>query len=194
MNIGVILREEICKFLIKENLNNLTGVSNKIYNIVTKLYNLVGKLNDATAKDQMTKFVEYVFQIIHAVNRCVNKNSLNENLPPVLGGNIPNHFRRGFYGTSNFVDGIMMNMRNQYDRFKEGALKAVPLAQLLTDIENKENACNQLFSNNQELASNVQIQQLTRNIILNLKQLRTAYQQLVQQQGQSQQQQGQQQP
>ena len=188
-----IIREEIGRFIINENINNLSRYANTINGYLNQMQNIDSL--QPQIKQVTMNFMKYCIQIIHAINRCVQANSLNEglgnwgiNVPPELGGNFWNDAVRGYYKTKNLLT------RGRYDSYSGKAinginpntLKSVKLSELLRNLPSWENQCIR-YQLNQNIQGNV-----INGIIQTLKQLNTEYNQIAQniQQQQSQNAQG----
>jgi hypothetical protein len=188
-----IIREEIGRFIINENINNLSRYANALNGYLNRMQNINGL--QPQLRKVATDFMKYCIQIIHAINRCVQANSLNEglgnwgiNVPPELGGNFWNDAVRGYYKTKNLLT------RGKYGSYSGKAinginpntLKSVKLSELLRNLTNWENKCIR-YQLNQNIQGNV-----INGIIQTLKQLNTEFNQIAQnmQQQQSQNAQG----
>ena len=73
-----IIREEIGRFIINENINNLSRYANTINGYLNQMANIDSL--QPQVKQVTMNFMKYCIQIIHAINRCVQANSLNEGL------------------------------------------------------------------------------------------------------------------
>ena len=107
-----ILNEEINKFILSENLNSLMAYSNALEKQLNQLSSKTSNGFNNDINKFLERFTYYVLQVIFAVNRCVQANSLNEglggyglNIPPELGGNFINDFKRGYYNTVRTLNG-----------------------------------------------------------------------------------------
>lgn len=163
MNIKRIVAEEINRFLIRENINNLKECADVINKYANEAQKSMTRLTDNNAKRGTIEILQYFYQIVQAIYRCINKQSLNEdlsqyglNIPQELGGNMLNAFQRGFYNTKNFLT-QNGNGYGNYNQLQQG-LKIVPLRTLLANIENKESYYRQLCANNRELSQNTDLQ------------------------------------
>ena len=168
------------------NYDEINGYLNKMQNIDS----LQPQIKQVTMN-----FMKYCIQIIHAINRCVQANSLNEglsnwgiNVPPELGGNFWNDAVRGYYKTKNFLTRGRSGMYNgkAINGINQNTLPPVKLSELLRNLPSWENQCNR-YQLNQNIKGNV-----INSIIQILKQLNTEYNQIAQniQQQQSQNAQG----
>lgn len=208
MKIRGIIREEIDKYLITENLNQLTQHRNNLINQSQQLVNYCTGFNKAIINEINQALLNYTFQIIHAIKRCVTKNSLFEyrdwgiNLPPELGGNIQNHFNYGYNYTKNLLSGgqtkTAANNNNIPQQYGENRLQTVKLSILLQQLNSYQRRCSALKTKYpQQLNGNVGNQM--DNILNEIQRTSQTYNQLVsaqqqqQQQNQQQQQQNQQQ-
>lgn len=188
-----IIREEIGRFIINENVSNLSKYANTINGYLNKMQNIDSL--QPQIKQVTMNFMKYCIQIIHAINRCVQANSLNEglsnwgiNVPPELGGNFWNDAVRGYYKTKNFLTRGRSGMYNgkAINGINQNTLPPVKLSELLRNLPSWENQCN-WYQLNQNIKGNV-----INSIIQILKQLNTEYNQIAQniQQQQSQNAQG----
>lgn len=176
-NISKIIREEINRYILSEAIDftNLQSYANNLNNSLGIIRNVS---NDQTIDDNLKRylynFVVYCVQIIAAINRCVNANTLNEvywgglsnygiNLPGELGGNIVSDFKQGYRGTKNFFmrNGKGTSGSNGYANGKRVDASTVPsikLSVLLSQLPQKRNEYNSYdsrynLSSNQSLAT-----------------------------------------
>jgi len=182
-NIKKVINEVINQFILNENINSLTQYTQRINNELNQIQNIDG-LNQQL-NQFVNNFIKYCVQIIYAVRRCVQANSLNENLsdwglnlPPELGGNFWNDYTRGYYKTKNFFTpnnyGNANKKGNALKNVNQNTLPSVKLSELLRQLPQWENNC-----------ARYQIDQYIPNIgiiIQTIKGLQTEYNQLVQQQ------------
>lgn len=120
-NISRIIREEINKYIISEDIdfNGLQTLANELNG------NSLGIISNASSDKSFDKNLRryfesvsiYCVQIIAAINRCIQSQNLNEasfggglssygiNLPGVLGGNIVSDFNQGYRNTKNWAMG-----------------------------------------------------------------------------------------
>lgn len=116
MNINRIIKEEINKFILSEaiDFNNLRNYSNQLNKCVGNIRNINSNRFSNDLKKFFNDLTIYGVQIIAAINRCMQANNLNEaswgslssygiNLPGVLGGNMWQDAKQGYYGTKNFL-------------------------------------------------------------------------------------------
>jgi hypothetical protein len=138
-------------------------------------------------KQYIRSFEIYVVQIIHAINRCVQANSLNEslgswgiNIPPELGGNFWYDAKRGYYATKNFLrggryGGYQANLKAT-KMINPNRVPSVKLSELLRNLRTHQNNFN-------TMNSQYGIDRMTkqpRNILFNiLPQLQSTYSSLV---------------
>lgn len=192
-SIRTIINEEISKFIISENVNSLAQFSSNLnsaleeYGIEMGRNNVnVNSLNNYL-KQYIRSFEIYVVQIIHAINRCVQANSLNEslgswgiNIPPELGGNFWNDAKRGYYATKNFLrgdryGGYQANLKAT-KMINPNRVPSVKLSELLRNLRTHQNNFN-------TMNSQYGIDRMTkqpRNILFNiLPQLQSTYSSLV---------------
>lgn len=176
-----IIREEIGRFIINENINNLSRYANEINGYLNQMQN-IDSLQPQISK-VATDFMKYCIQIIHAINRCVQANSLNEglgnwgiNVPPELGSNFWNYAVRGYYKTKNLLT------RGRYGSYSGKAinginpntLKSVKLSELLRNLPSWENQCIR-YQLNKNIGKNI-----INSIIQTLYQLNREYTSMVQ--------------
>lgn len=114
-----IIREEINRYILSEanNLSTLIPYATQLNNALGQISNISNdKTLNVGARKFIYDFVVYCVQIVGAINRCVNANSLNEvnmgslssygiNIPSVLGGNLWQDAMEGYYKTKNFFQG-----------------------------------------------------------------------------------------
>lgn len=186
MNIKSIIKEEINRFIINENINNLSQYANKLNDYLNRMQNINGL--QPHLRKVTTDFMKYCMQIIHAINRCVQANSLNEglsnwgiNIPPELGGNFWNDAVRGYYKTKNFLTRGRNGMYNGkvINGINRNTLPSVKLSELLRNLPSWENQCIR-YQLNQNIQGNV-----INGIIQTLNQLNAEYNNLLQQQQQN---------
>lgn len=159
-SISKIINEEINKLRLLEavNFNNLKMYANELNN---SLGNIAQISNDNNADKGLRKFLYdftvYCVQIIHAINRCIASNSLNEasfgrlsdygiNLPPELGGNLWSDAKQGYHDTKRFLQG-----RNGYNtsygnangkKVNSNSVQSVKLSVLLQNLPKWRQAYN----------------------------------------------------
>lgn len=198
-----IVKEEIFKFMLNEvsQINQLTPYANEINNSLNKMGN-VNNLNikDAKLKKFFYNFTTYSVQIIHAINRCVKANSLNEgaftklgdtvadaamspfksiwnglNLPPELGGNFANDFRKGYYYSQQMLNRNKTNVEN--GQTDGQTVPSIKLSVLLSNLPKWQNSY-QNFNRTYAIESNYtyEIHNILGNI---LPRLSTTYNNLV---------------
>ena len=176
-----IIREEIGRFIINENINNLSRYANTINGYLNQMQN-INSLQPQISK-VATDFMKYCMQIIHAINRCVKANSLNEglsnwgiNVPPELGGNFWNDAVRGYYKTKNLLTRGRSGMYNgrTINGINQNTLPSVKLSELLRNLPSWENQCIR-YQLNQNIQGNV-----INGIIQTLYQLNQEYTSMVQ--------------
>jgi hypothetical protein len=181
-----IIREEIGRFIINENVSNLSRYANTINGYLNQMQNIYSL--QPQIKQVTMNFMKYCIQIIHAINRCVQANSLNEglsnwgiNIPPELGGNFWNDAVRGYYKTKNFLTRGRNGMYNGkvINGINRNTLPSVKLSELLRNLPSWENQCIR-YQLNQNIQGNV-----INGIIQTLNQLNTEYNNLLQQQQQN---------
>lgn len=199
-NIKVIINEEINKFIITENIQTLMQLGNQLNNMLKQVCKMpTNNLNQNA--DKLIYNTEYfVIQIIQAINRCVQKNNLNEgffsglnftsgwglNIPPELGGNFWNDAKRGYYNTKNLLNGNKHNSKNitktQYGKINTTTVKSEKLSSLLQ-------RSTQMYQNylaeeaRYQIPQNApQISQGMRNIFAKIGEINQQYNQLLQNQ------------
>lgn len=186
-NIKSIIREEIGRFIINENINNLSRYANTINGYLNQMENIDSL--QPQLKQITINFAKYCMQIIHAINRCVQANSLNEglgnwgiNVPPELGGNFWSHAANGYYTTKNL---LTRGANGRYSSkaingINQNTLKSVRLSELLSYLPNWKNQCIR-YELNQNIKGNI-----INGLLQTLTQLDTEYKQMVQQQNNAQ--------
>lgn len=149
MNLRRIIREEIDKFLIREGVEELNAYSDKLQRQIETLANIGASIKEQEVNKWVTDFVYYTAQVIHGVNRCVSKGSLNEawneylgirNVPAALGGNIPYHFDKGYYWTKRKLGGLLGgkqqgNKQANMGQYNQHNVKSVRLAESLNNAD-----------------------------------------------------------
>lgn len=195
VNIKKMITEEIHRYLINENIVELDQHGRNIHDKVSALVATVDALNDKNITAAVDKTLIYYFiQIIHAVNRCSKKESLKEslneyyynygiNLPPVLGGNVWQYMKQGYYNGKNFANG-MFGIQNNYqgqggiNRYYNMTLESVKLGVLLGMVKNKETERDTLYSRYPALAKNPQIKEQVNAVFAEIYKLIGTYQEL----------------
>ena len=176
-----IIREEIGRFIINENINNLSRYANTINGYLNQMANIDSL--QPQVKQVTMNFMKYCIQIIHAIKRCVQANSLNEslsnwgiNVPPELGGNFWNDAVRGYYKTKNFLNRGRNGMYKgkTSNGINQNTLPSVKLSELLRNLPSWENQCIR-YQLNTKIGNNI-----INNIIQNLYQLNAEYTSMVQ--------------
>lgn len=76
MDINTIIREEVEKYILTENIASLSQYSNQLTQYVKQYAPTPTKYQEE--KQFMNNFTAFAIQIIHAVNRCVRANTLTE--------------------------------------------------------------------------------------------------------------------
>ena len=162
-NIKRIIREEINKLLINENIANLTRYATYFENCARQIGGMQTNALNRNINKFLRDYIIYLLQLKFAIQRCVQANNLNEayysnfrlpnlrdiglNLPPELGGNFINDFRNGYYGVKNIltnngrygsygkrgVNGSYTNGTNQ------NMVRKIPLSTLLNRYQRYEN-------------------------------------------------------
>lgn len=161
-----IIKEEIFKFILNEasQINQLTPYANEINDSLNKMGNIDNQnVNDAKLKKFFHNFTTYSVQIIHAINRCVKANSLNEgaftklgdtvadtamspfksiwnglNLPLELGGNFANDFRKGYYYGQEILNGGKTNVKDE--QIDDQTVPSIKLSVLLSNLPKWQNS------------------------------------------------------
>jgi len=176
-----IIREEIDRFIINENVSNLSKYASTINDYLNQMQNIDSL--QSQIKQATMNFMKYCIQIIHAINRCVQANSLNEglgnwgiNVPPELGGNFWNDAVRGYYKTKNFLTGGKSGVRGgkAVKGINQNALPSVKLSELLGNLPSWENQCIR-YQLNKKIGNNI-----INSIIQTLYQLNQEYTSMVQ--------------
>ncbi len=158
-DIKTIIREEIDRLLLSEaidftQLNTLANQLSRSLDGISQASN--NSSYDQRLRQYFTNFITYCVQIIAAIRRCNQAQTLNEvqwgglsnygiNLPGELGGNIWNDAKRGFYGTKRWLMNRQRNGNtNSSQSYSNGTVngKTVPtvkLSILLGQIQAKQN-------------------------------------------------------
>ena len=188
MNIKLIINEEINKFIINENVNSLLQHANGINNKLNKLKN--HSVTDKSLNTFIRNFEVYCIQVIHAVNRCVKANNLNEglgnwgiNIPPELGGNFWNDAKRGYYKTKNFLTrGSYGNNSMTSNGVNPNTVPSVKLSVLMQQFPQKKQECD---NKNAQMNLYQQVPPIL-DIVQYLEQIYNEYNNLLQQQNNAQ--------
>ena len=146
MDFKKIINEEINKFIINENVNSLLQYANGINNKLSKLKNY--SVTDRSLNTFISNFEVYCIQVIHAVNRCVKANNLNEglsnwgiNIPPELGGNFWNDAKRGYYNTKRFLTRGSYESNGMRNCVNPNTVSSVKLSVLMQQFPQKKQEC-----------------------------------------------------
>ena len=156
VNIKRIIREEIDRFLMAEAIDFriLNQLGQQLNNALAPINSA---RNDSSYGQELIQyfnnFITYCVQIIAAIRRCNQAQTLNEvnwgglsnygiNLPGHLGGNLWNDAKRGFYGTRNWVID-KQNKRNGQGantntNINPNTVPSVKLSVLLNQISQKQ--------------------------------------------------------
>ena len=122
INVERIVREEIEKYIISENINTIAGYVQPLESMKTQLSSFQNPFGQ-DAENFLYSLLEYTTKIIDAINRCVKANSLDEGtinelfgdygieIPKELGGNLLNDFQRSYYNTRNNMNMFFNNRR-----------------------------------------------------------------------------------
>lgn len=198
MKIKNIIREEIDRYLITENLNQLGQHRANLIKYAQELANCCTGLNNAILNEINQALLNYTFQIVHAIKRCITKNSLFEyrdwgiNLPPELGGNVLSHARYGYNYTNGLLSGGQVNTaannNNIPQQYSERRLQSVKLQKLLQQQVTYQGRCTALVGKYpQQLSGNIERQM--KKILKEIENTSVTYNQLLAAQQQQQQQQ-----
>ena len=212
MNIKKIIREEIDKFLITENISSLGQYANGLENIARTIGNNV-QMNGLhpNVNRFLNGYIAYILQIKFAIQRCIQANSLNEygygrrvlsnfrlpslrdmgiNIPTEMGGNFWRDAKDGYNGVKNFLRGNRNGNygnynRNGYDRANRNTLSSVKLSVLLSKSREWETSYAQI-SRRYQLSQYIQ-NQCGRDVVQDgfntIEQLKQEYRQLKNAQG-----------
>ena len=150
--INRIIREEIKKLILTEAIDftDLKTYADELNNSLGEISNISNNNGiDKGLRQFLYNFVVYCVQIIAAINRCVQANTINEasigslsrygiNLPPELGGNIVNDFKQGYYGTKRFFQrgGYGNSKSSGYANGKQVNANTVPSVKLSVLLQN----------------------------------------------------------
>lgn len=176
-----IIREEIDRFIINENVSNLSKYASTINGYLNQMQSIDSL--QPQIKQVTMNFMKYCIQIIHAINRCVQANSLNEglgnwgiNVPPELGGNFWNDAVRGYYKTKNFLTGGKSDVRGgkAVKGINQNTLPSVKLSELLRNLPSWEKQCIR-YQLDKKIGNNI-----INSIIQTLYQLNQEYTSMVQ--------------
>lgn len=186
MNLKKIINEEINKFIINENINSLMQSANGINNELSKLKN--HSVTDRSLNTFISNFEVYCIQVIHAVNRCVKANNLNEglsnwgiNIPPELGGNFWNDAKRGYYKTKNFLTRGNYGNNGMRNGVNPNTVPSVKLSVLMQQFPQKKQECE---TRNRQMNLYQQVPPILA-IVQYLEQIYNNYNSLLQQQQQN---------
>jgi hypothetical protein len=186
MNIKSIINEEINKYIINENVNSLMQYTNGINKELNKIKNYT--VTDRALQNFIKNFEVYCIQVIHAVNRCVKANNLNEglsnwgiNIPPELGGNFWNDAKRGYYKTKNFLTRGSYGNNGMRNDVNPNTVPSVKLSVLMQQFPQKKQECD---SKNAQMSLYQQVPPIL-TIVQYLEQIYNEYNNLLQQQQQN---------
>ena len=186
MNIKSIINEEINKYIINENVNSLMQYTNGINKELNKIKNYT--VTDRVLQNFIKNFEVYCIQVIHAVNRCVKANNLNEglsnwgiNIPPELGGNFWNDAKRGYYKTKNFLTRGSYGNNGMRNDVNPNTVPSVKLSVLMQQFPQKKQECD---SKNAQMSLYQQVPPIL-TIVQHLEQIYNEYNNLLQQQQQN---------
>ena len=201
--INKIIREEIERYILSEAIDftTLNNLANQLRQSLSGISNASSDTSyDQRLRQYFTNFITYCVQIIAAINRCNQAQTLNEvqwgglsnygiNLPRELGGNLWQDAKRGYYGTKNWVlrkqgKGGNNNTNNSYGNGQVNG-KTVPtvkLSVLLSQIRAKQNEYAQYNSQFNIVNNNPQLDMEFHKILGNggiIPQIYSEYQKLV---------------
>lgn len=107
-----IIREEIEKYILKEDFNSIISYRNKLKTLVTELGNY--RPNITYVEQFLTNLTKYTLQIIFALDRCARANTLNESLhdygielPQEL--NVWNNVKNSYRDAKNYINRNFVN-------------------------------------------------------------------------------------
>ena len=97
--VNKIIREEIEKFILQENINfnNLANYGQKLESLVQELARYKHSASHQDINNFLDSLMYFALQIVFAIQRCVNAQSLNES----LGSGLWNVFGRNTIGAFN---------------------------------------------------------------------------------------------
>lgn len=193
-----IIREEINKFLIKEGIEELRAFSNALQREFQTLVNVNASVREQEVNEWVKRFIYYTVQVIHGIERCTSRNSLNEawtdylgirNLPAELGGNIPYHFDKGYYWTKRNLGALMGNNNGQapqqtnMGQYNQHNVRSVRLADSLGQINAWLGQYRHLEQKHNLPTTQPNLHKVISDIFRILNNLNTKYQQLSANQG-----------
>jgi hypothetical protein len=196
--INRIIKEEINKFILSEivNGNPLANYASQINRSLDNFKNINTSGFNNDLKKFFDDFTVYCVQIIAAINRCVNANSLNEvnlgslrdygiNLPGELGGNLWSDMVQGYHNTKRFLQrgrGYGNSPRGyaSVSRITPNTVPTVKLSVLLQQLPQWQQTYNMKNSKYGIDNYTLEVGNLLRNIIPNLQ---TEYQNMINAQG-----------
>jgi len=157
MTIREILREEIHKMMIlDENISSLEQFG-------VNLNTLINRMNTSIDPTKLDKYLNkffnefniFVAQTIHAINRCVKANNINEislrdfglEIPSAMGGNFANDVRSGYRWTQRQLGGNSgTKFKPKYDPNTIQSIKLSECMKRLQTWEREYNSKNRKYN------------------------------------------------
>lgn len=193
-SIEKIVSETIDRFIINENIQQIASYSDILKDYISKLANA----DTGDIDEWVNNFQTYVTQVYFAINRCVQNNSLNEemffghlgrigdgflNVPPELWGNFKKYFDYGYNKTKRMLPN-KLNGKNGKNSGKNGTepnptqVQSKKLSVLLQDLQNWENQYYQLSG---QFKIDFFLDRVINDIFTTLNKLKQDYEQMAQQ-------------
>lgn len=186
MNINRIIREEIEKYIIKENINLDSLASHvKPLNACFNEIKRFSTSNNQNVNKFMNNLYIYIAQIIGAIERCVRMNNLNEafrfsdygiEVPQELGGNLVYNMKSGYHKTKNLLNQFVNNggyaSNANYGTINKYTVKQERLSVLLSYLPK--------YQQNYKKVENeiIRLTQAPRNALYEIQQLYNDFRQL----------------
>ena len=165
-----IIKEEIDNFILNEvaDFQRLSQLNKTLYTLTNEMSKTMSVANlDVNRQKFMNNFKIYCLQIINAIKRCVQRQSINEvsflggtinlgglsdygiNIPGHLGGNLYNDYLKGYHGLQKyFSNGNNSNTKSQdYNNGNGNTVKSVKLLVLLQNLPKWQQAYSQMNAN-----------------------------------------------
>ena len=167
-----IIKEEIDNFILNEvaDFQRLSQLNKTLYTLTNEMSKTMSVANlDVNRQKFMNNFKIYCLQIINAIKRCVQRQSINEvsflggtinlgglsdygiNIPGHLGGNIYSDYQQGYHGLQNWLsslsNGDNSNTQSKNNNGNGNTVKSVKLLVLLQNLPRWQQAYSQMNAN-----------------------------------------------
>ena len=158
-----IIKEEIDNFILNEvaDFQRLSQLNKTLYTLTNEMSKTMSVANlDVNRQKFMNNFKIYCLQIINAIKRCVQRQSINEvsflggtinlgglsdygiNIPGHLGGNLYNDYLKGYHGLQKYFSN-----GNNDNNGNGNTVKSVKLLVLLQNLPRWQQAYSQMNAN-----------------------------------------------